>query len=654
MRFFRVILAYGFTLLAFVIAIGAMIPLNQRGNPAGFVTSIALLLLVVFAVWLSLYFLPEGSQFPVTRVDEAPLNLSHRLAIGIGVGMLLLLTELNADFIGLRPVVGWEEHGQLGLLVFGGLLMTWGFSGGWRILGPPSPAQQTEIVLLFLLTLLALWLRWIDVEQTIPFFVDEVSFTNTIPIYQFRDPSMLMQPINSVAAFPRMYPYLQWLSVEIFGQNLAAIRVITGLLGALTVPALYFLGKQLFTPTVAWIAAGWIATMPLHLHFSRTGLNNIGDPLMGVLAFAFFVRGLRYGGRANFAFAGLALGWTQLFHEAGRLSFPPIFIAWCGLCLILWWRKDLWILRRIAQTLAIAGMVALPFYVMLLSNLNSIAPRVRDVGLQAMGSFDQYFLDTLRRLIAILQRILFRSGEVIYYPNTMPYLLFFITLFLVIGLAVLIWRFWQPRALLLLLWIAIPLAGITLFLSEIQSPRMLPFVPPIILIAAFGMEWTARRLFAPRPSLYGLVMGLAIPFLCAYQATSYFSNHVTEYRHQIYLDTTWQQIVPAFYGLPPNSNVIIISDYRIDRGYASSVVRFLTGERIREATVYTTDLFQAPQMEALSRAINQVIYLEMPNGSLYETLLSLYPEAIVTPLPAQPGQTIWYLEILILALDAEG
>lgn len=651
MRLFHVILAYGFALIAFLIAIVAMIPLNQRGNPAGFVTSLALLLLAVFAVWISLYFLPEADHIRPTRLDEPPLNGSHRLAIGIGVGMLLLLTELNADLLGLRAVIGWEEHGQLALLVFGGLLMTWGFSGGWRIQGAPTPTQQTEIVFLCLLTLLALWLRWIDVEQTIPFFVDEVSFTNTIPIYEFRDPSMLMEPINSVAAFPRLYPYLQWLSVEIFGQNLAAIRVITGLLGALTVPALYFLGKQLFSPTTAWIAAGWIATLPIHLHFSRTGLNNVGDPLMGVFAFAFFLRGLRYGGRVNFAFAGLALGWTQLFHEAGRLSFPPIFIIWCALCLILWWRKDLWIVRRFAQTLAIAGMIALPFYVMLLSNLNSIAPRVRDVGLQTMGSFDQYFTDTLRRFITIMERILFRSDEVIYYPNSVPYLLFFITLFLAIGLAVVVWRFWQPRSLLLLLWIAIPLTGITLFLSEIQSPRMLPFVPPLILIAAFGAHWTAIRLFAPRPSLSGPVMVIVITLLCAYQATHYFSTQLTEYRYQIYLDTTWQQIVPTFYTLPPNSGVIIITDYRIDQGYASSVVRFLTGERIREALIYTTDSFQLPQIQGLGRAVNQVIYLEMPNSGLYQMIRSVYPDAIITPLPAQSGQRIWYLQILIPTLE---
>src|SRR5690606_27829994 len=123
---------------------------------------------------------------------------------------------------------------------------------------------------------------------------------------------------------------------DILGHNLTGLRIFSAVFGTLTVPALYLLARELFDRRTALLAALLLATFPPHIHFSRLGLNNIADPLFGVLALAFLVRGLKRGGLRDYALSGVMLGLTQYFYEGGKLLYPLLFGAWLLLALCFW------------------------------------------------------------------------------------------------------------------------------------------------------------------------------------------------------------------------------------------------------------------------------------------------------------------------------
>ncbi|HRF98926.1 MAG TPA: hypothetical protein PLZ51_27135, partial [Aggregatilineales bacterium] len=83
---------------------------------------------------------------------------------------------------------------------------------------------------------------------------------------------------------------------------------------------------------VAFVSAVMLATLPIHIQFSRLALNNIADPLFGTLTFYFIARGFKYPHkmRGNFAWAGAMLGLTQYFYEGGRFLYPALTLGWLG------------------------------------------------------------------------------------------------------------------------------------------------------------------------------------------------------------------------------------------------------------------------------------------------------------------------------------
>ncbi len=76
------------------------------------------------------------------------------------------------------------------------------------------------------------------------------------------------------------------------------------------------------------IAALLLATFPPQLHFTRIGLVNAADPMIGVAMLAFLARGWRTGARRDFVLAGLMLGMTQYFFAGGKLLFSGLLIVW--------------------------------------------------------------------------------------------------------------------------------------------------------------------------------------------------------------------------------------------------------------------------------------------------------------------------------------
>ncbi|MBI2064933.1 MAG: glycosyltransferase family 39 protein [Candidatus Yanofskybacteria bacterium] len=101
---------------------------------------------------------------------------------------------------------------------------------------------------------------------------------------------------------------MQAISIWLFGATPFALRVVSAIIGTLTVFGLYLLAKQLFNRRVASVSAFFLAISFWHVNFSRIGFQAIMLPFIMVFAFYFLWRGLRNGRLGEFFMAGVLGG----------------------------------------------------------------------------------------------------------------------------------------------------------------------------------------------------------------------------------------------------------------------------------------------------------------------------------------------------------
>lgn len=129
-------------------------------------------------------------------------------------------------------------------------------------------------------------------------------------------------------------PYLNFLllfSLEILGKNILSLRLPTVIVGILTIFLTYKLMKKIYSKRAAVLVSFILAVLPIHVYFSRVGLELIWVPFLAILSLYFineyevkkdkrylylfaFVCGIGITFKLNFLFflMGLILGWCIL------------------------------------------------------------------------------------------------------------------------------------------------------------------------------------------------------------------------------------------------------------------------------------------------------------------------------------------------------
>jgi len=91
-------------------------------------------------------------------------------------------------------------------------------------------------------------------------------------------------------SMPTMYFFFQSVSLAIFGQTALGIRFPSALVGTLAVLTTFFLVRRLAGRQAGLATALAVASFHVHVHFSRIGMNNIGDTLIVSAALLFAYR----------------------------------------------------------------------------------------------------------------------------------------------------------------------------------------------------------------------------------------------------------------------------------------------------------------------------------------------------------------------------
>jgi 4-amino-4-deoxy-L-arabinose transferase-like glycosyltransferase len=358
---------------------------------------------------------------------------------------------------------------------------------------------RREIGLVVLLTLAALVVRFWNLGEDVTVMVDEGHFALGVTYFRYFPDVNLLEPMPTSASFPFIYSYGQAGMVELFGRNFQGLRAFSALLGALTIPATYGLARELFTRRIALMAAVLLLALPPHIHYSRLALNNIADPLCGVLALMFVARAQRTRHRLDYVLSGVALGFTQYFYEGGRILYPALIVGWMGAGFVLWKRKPS---PRGLILLALAFLiVAMPVYYTLYGQDFPFFNRMDKTELRAYywerDREDNNFMARVARFrhsvmlyINSPENTLFHYY--LYYGGHHPLLLVYVVPVFMLGVVIAVWYWRQPGAILLLGWMLGTSAGNALLVESAVTARYVVAFPAVALLLALGIDVTLR------------------------------------------------------------------------------------------------------------------------------------------------------------------
>jgi 4-amino-4-deoxy-L-arabinose transferase-like glycosyltransferase len=205
---------------------------------------------------------------------------------------------------------------------------------------------RIELVALIFIVLVAAFFRLYDLDELPPglHYDEAFSGNDAVNILQGRG-----YPIFFMENFGRepLFIYLSAISFYLLGISALSLRAVSAVVGIVTVPIVYFLVKEIFSPEKdsgsryrGLLAAFILATFYWHVNFSREGLRAILVPLLELLTFYFLWRGIRRGEKVSFVCSGFFLGASLYTYQPARLL-PPFLILFGAYRLLLdrgFWR----------------------------------------------------------------------------------------------------------------------------------------------------------------------------------------------------------------------------------------------------------------------------------------------------------------------------
>lgn len=302
-------------------------------------------------------------------------------------------------------------------------------------------------------------------------------------------------------AFPSLYYFVQAISISLLGMTTQALRLPSALVGALTVGAVYLMGRSMFSPRAGLLAACILMLSHVHIHFSRLGLNNVWDGLLIVATLGAFWRGWKTGERNAFLLGGLCLGLSLYFYASARVLFV-LLPAWLGLLLILHREQVIRRLPDFGLAAWVAVCVALP-----LAWYYTQHPRQFTAPMRVVSILNDWLPYNAALTGMPVWRVLLRqftlgfrayvdvSLNYFYIPGT-PILRLVQAVVFLLGMALLLARPRDARGSLLVLWLAA--FGVIGAVTESTpaAQRYVAAIPACALVIGYALstvgDWAAR------------------------------------------------------------------------------------------------------------------------------------------------------------------
>lgn len=620
------------------------------------------------------HYLDERASSPA---QLTPVNHPERrirwIPTLIGLTLLLLMAEINGNIIDPKFLRHVRANDQFLILVEGILFLVWGLAG--KRVNPPEnrptirerlgEIDKRELLAVGLILLLAFGLRWWRLSTAVHLFVDEIHFSNPVMgFYQVNDVELL-RPFSSVAAFPYIYPYMQYHAVHSIGRSLAGLRTISVVFGVLNVVAVYLLAKELFNKPTALLAMVIIAVYPPHLQFSRLGLNNIADPLFGTLTLYFLVRGInsKYDMRVNFAWAGASLGLTQYFYEGGRIFYPILAMSWLALVAVISYMLISWRVliarlkrnthdimtanRRLARVdirylthatlvfLSVFMLVSFPVYYTLIGLNKPLISRLETAGVseQITNTFDDN--DNILRHIsnrfeeAFLIHVAIPEAS-LYYAGETALILSFAVPFFFLGMFYAFWRIDRIGGLLLLMWVLGTWVG-NIFMQESRiSARYVVEFPAVAIAIGVGLNYGVLLLFPKNPRTRNRVLTACVSLLIVFHVSYFFGSHLpifnAQFRDDINRNLDSDDVLFRSARFPANTKIHLVGSPLMPQRDATNILNFLADG----LQIYTLspEEFDEQYLNTLNDIWHHAFYLTPDDEQSLNRLLEYFPDVV--------------------------
>jgi hypothetical protein len=294
-------------------------------------------------------------------------------------------------------------------------------------------------------------------------------------------------------SFPSLFSFVQSISIRIFGQTTEALRVLSAIVGALTVTAVYLCGKAMFGNRAGILAALALSALHFHIHFSRIGLNNIWDGLWYTVMIGALWYAWEHNRRISYLLAGLVLGISQYFYVSSRGLFG-IVIGSVVIALLVHRIRLYQSLPDLILMFAVAAAVLLPLAWFYIHQPNEfLAPMERVSFLRATFNGPPKVIEgpvwkfALQQILTGMKVFTYTPLQY-YYATEAPILRPVYAAFFYLGLIFLLLRNKDSQLVLLLLWlITFGLIG-GLSESALAAQRYVAATPACALVVGFGIH----------------------------------------------------------------------------------------------------------------------------------------------------------------------
>jgi 4-amino-4-deoxy-L-arabinose transferase-like glycosyltransferase len=117
-----------------------------------------------------------------------------------------------------------------------------------------------------------------------------------------------------------LFIWLIAFSFKLFGPAVWSLRLVSAILGILTVLGLYLLAKELFDKNIALLSSFFLAISFWHVNFSRIGFRAILVPFLICFTFYFLFRAFRKNSLLDYTWAGIFFGLGFYTYIAFRMA----------------------------------------------------------------------------------------------------------------------------------------------------------------------------------------------------------------------------------------------------------------------------------------------------------------------------------------------
>ena len=440
-----------------------------------------------------------------------------------------------------------------------------------------------------------------------------------------------------------LFFYLAAPLAAVMGLSHTTIKVAAVLIGVLTVPLVYLLGRELCDREVGLVAACLLAVSHWHVILTRVGYRAAVLPPVLALLWLSLARATRTGGRTSYALAGLFLG--SAFYTYNAAMVLPLLVVLLLLDEALAGGR-----RRLAShgpglaLLAVtAAWVLIPLaryaYDEPLQYTYRVATRLTDLEQPLPGDL----LGTLGRNVGRALAMFTYEGDAVFTTNVafLRQLGFVPAVGFVLGIGCCLWR-WRDGGLALLSGLGVMLLPSILALAfphEVPSAvRSIGALPAAMLLAALGLVQARRALggalgtvavepIARRAGGALLAIGAALLLGGETRATytAYFRDYVWQQPdHNYSISLEMARAIEAF-GNAGGSYILTAPHW-----YDGNAVRVQLGRTPEEWDLELTEL--APGEPPLDGRPGKVmVIVHQQDAAALDTLRAAFARSIVLP-----------------------